>query len=94
MNKRYLPASLRVVSSEAFSGTNAEYIILPESIESIDADAFAGLSQLRVIRVDSASFTPSAFPASENLLIVCAPGSAAEHYARENNIPFIHFTQE
>ncbi|MBR5560856.1 MAG: leucine-rich repeat protein [Clostridia bacterium] len=94
MNTLQLPASLRAVSSEAFSGASAEYIILPETIESIAEDAFAGLDQLRVIRVDSASFTPDVFPANENLLIVCAPGSAAERYARQNNIPFIHFTQE
>ena len=94
MNTLQLPASIKSVSAEAFAGTNAEYVILPDTIEFIGKDAFAGLDHLRVVRVDSDTFTPDAIEPTDGMIIVCKPDSAAEHYALQNDLPFIHFAGE
>lgn len=93
MNAMQLPASTKSIGAEAFTGTNAAYIILPDTLESVGEGAFSDLESLRVIRVDSDSFTPDAIPEKDDLLLLCHPGSAAESYARENSIPFIFTTE-
>ena len=70
MKRLVLPAELSRIEDEAFIGTNAEIIILPEGIREIGAGAFADSSQLwyvvmpesvQVIDTDAFANCPNVF---------------------------------
>ena len=93
MEVMQLPAGLKEIAAEAFLNTAAEYVILPASLESAGSRAFSGAENLRMLRIDSATFRPDMFEANAQLVIACQSGSAAESYAETMDIPYVYFVE-
>lgn len=83
-----LPAALKEIKAEAFIGTDAEIIELPEGVLTIGARAFAGCKDLVLaILPDSLeSIADDAFANNSDIIIVCSEGSQAQTYARKNGL--------
>ena len=83
------PSALERIDEEAFVGTAARVLIFDERFKQIGEKAFA-----ETLLTDA--FVPSAtehiadyaFGAAERLIVHGVPGSYAEDWARENDIPF------
>ena len=78
-----LPADLTVIDAQAFEGADAEWVVIPESVESIGSRAFASCSNLThvVFEGDPANIASDAFEGCWYPVIVCAEGSYAEAFA-------------
>ena len=77
MNTFSLPGSLTEIDSQALSGTDAERILLPDSIQSIDPDAFVNCPNLLVLYIP--------FHALPNALHI---GEQTVIYINGSGIPF------
>lgn len=86
-----LPDAVREISAEAFSGVNAEEIILPDGIESIGEKAFSGCTDLELVHMPASltDIADSAFDGCRDVTLLCKPGTPAEAYAIENNLDYI-----
>ena len=84
-----LPAFLQSIEEEAFAGTAAETVILPEGCTSIGARAFADSAALTFVYMpDSVTdIADNAFAGSDNVTFRCASDNAAAAYARSHDIP-------
>ncbi len=89
-----LPASLQVIEDEAFEGTAAAFVELPESLESIGERAFADIRCLQFVKIPDSvkKIAKTAFAGSAHVAIAAAPGSYAGQFARENGLPFAAIT--
>ena len=78
-----LPAALTEISEEAFMGTAAEQIVIPATVRSVAARAFADCLNLIAVEIaDGATgICADAFAGSGPFVIYGAPGSAAEAWA-------------
>lgn len=87
----HIPALLTEISEEAFAGVGAAHIVIPSSVISIGARAFAGCSGLTRIDIPSSvtSIAPDAFSGSSSAVIYTTAGSYAYQYAVSNNIAYI-----
>lgn len=91
MTSLTLPTSLDDVPEYGFSNcTSLEKVVIPEGIEEIGKKAFVKCTALKEIEIPaSVTFIGAdVFKDCENVTIVGAAGSAAETYAKTNNIPF------
>ena len=90
-----LPAELRLIGESAFEGTQAEYVILADKVESIGSRAFSGMPNLLTIRIPaSATFIASdTLSASDSVTVVGHSGSAADDFAKKQGLPFLDETQ-
>ena len=78
-----LPAGLKSIQQEAFRGSAAESIVLPDGCTEIGAKAFADCAMLRRVEIPAsvAVIAEDAFEGcSHELVIVTPKGSAAESY--------------
>ena len=84
-----LPQDVVRIEAEAFTQTSAQEIILPEGITAVGERAFADCENLILATLPATleSIDPTAFAGSDALTLLCAPGSAAEAFAAEQNIP-------
>jgi len=82
-----LPAALTEIEAEAFEGVAAEKIIIPGTVTSVAANAFANCPNIMVVEVgDGASgISPDAFAGSGAFMIYGHEGSSAEAYANANS---------
>ncbi len=88
-----LPETLKIIEKQAFNGTGIRTVIIPQGVEEIDNEAFDAsynLSKNGVICV----FLGKSTKISSDILnfygveqLFCLPGSNAQAYAREKNIP-------
>lgn len=85
-----LPESLKVIDEEAFMGSDFEYVYLPDTVETINARAFAGCSELHYIRISEnvTYIAEDAFEGAAELAIIGTKDSSAYSYANENGIDF------
>ena len=85
-----LPASLKTIGEEAFSGGAFAYVKLPEKTETIKARAFANCPNLKYIYIPESTTTidPTAFDNVSGLTILGKTGSSAEDYADANGFAF------
>ena len=83
-----LPAYLEVIEEEAFYGTGAQAVVVPDSVTRIDAYAFGGSSTLQYVQMPSSviSIDKDAFTGSI-VRIVCSRNSYALIWARMNQVP-------
>ena len=89
MSRMNLPAALREVEEEAFSGIPAETVVIPAGTVSIGNRAFAGSTLQQVyLPASLESIAQDAFSGT-NVLILCPAGSRAETYAREHGIRYM-----
>ena len=74
-----LPSALKEIDEEAFSGSNATVIVIPDGCQSIGVKAFAGCNSLTrvVIPASVTSIAGDAFDGCGTLTIVTSQGSAA-----------------
>ena len=85
------PACLNTIEEEAFSGSGVGILVIPSSVRSIGARAFANCSALRQITIPDTvtSIDASAFEGTLGLRIVGEIGSKAEQLASQLGILFI-----
>ncbi len=92
-----------LILSEGFTGIgmnaaekfrNVTRVLLPDSLESIGYIAFNGLTRLTGLFIPDhvAWLSENAFRNCSNLIIGCNPGSAAEAYAQQYDIPYVLIT--
>lgn len=84
------PDSLLVIEEEAFTGTAANIIILPEGFQLICENAFSNVSALKDIYIpDSTTFiADNALPLNSALTIHGVGGSFAEQWADQHEVAF------
>lgn len=85
-----LPAALTVIEEEAFMGNAYSYVYLGDKVSAIGARAFKNCASLQEIHIPSSvtSIGANAFDGCPNVVIVCASGSAAYTYARNNKLSY------
>ena len=86
-----LPASLKTIEEEAFSGGAFAYVKLPEGIESIQTRAFADCLNLKYIYIPESTtmIHITAFENVAGLTILGKRGSYAGYYANSFDYNFI-----
>ena len=87
-----IPDSVTSIGVAAFFGCSSlTSITLPDSVTSIGNTAFSNCSSLTSVTISNSdtSIGDRAFSDCHNLTIYGKPGSTAETYANENNIPFV-----
>ncbi|MCI9588282.1 MAG: leucine-rich repeat protein [Oscillospiraceae bacterium] len=86
-----IPGSVQKIDGYAFNGcTSLTEVVLPEGVKEIDFLAFNDCKNLTaaVIPASVTKISSSAFAGCPKLTIYGKAGSAAETFAREQNIPF------
>lgn len=86
-----LPAGAKEIKSEAFIGTAAEMITLPEGLLSIGNRAFADSEKLQLVQLPDSveSIAANAFENSDQVVFICSSDSYAYGYAREAGLSCI-----
>ena len=86
-----LPAKLRSIEKEAFSGGAFTYVKLPDNAVSIGSRAFANCPNLAYVYIPQAieNISADAFSGLAGLTILGKEGSYAETYAQQNGITFM-----
>ena len=86
-----LPAFATVIEEEAFSGSAAVEIVLPDQCTTIGDGAFANCTQLRMIYMPDSvvNIAGNAFNGSEKVIFLCESDNAAAAYARNKGIDYI-----
>lgn len=86
-----IPDSLTEISEGMFSDCTAlENVVIPEGLKTIDSYAFKDCTSLEklIIPESVTSFGENVFKNCDNLTIYCYENSAAQKYARDNNIKY------
>ena len=85
-----LPGMTETIESEAFAGIAARLVKLPETVTSIQANAFAGCPNLAAVYIPAHCeiISPSAFAGVADLTIFGPAGSYAEFYANRYGFGF------
>ena len=86
-----LPANLTTIEANAFEGTSARTVILPEGCTSIGARAFAGCRDLEDVYIPTTltSIAADAFANSPNVRFIIGNNPTAESYAKKHGIDVI-----
>ena len=86
-----LPAFLTRIGEEAFAGTGAVIVEVPENVNAIEARAFADCENLRLIIIPKnvRHVDDTALENCENVTVYGATGSAAQRFARMNGFTFV-----
>lgn len=89
-----LPDNLESIGEEAFACCSFTCVKLGENVRTINARAFADSPALSAVYIPAGvtEIAPDAFERVPGLVIVGSYGSAAETYARANDIPFYNYS--
>lgn len=84
-----LPDMLKTIDAEAFEGSTLENVCCQPGLLRIEARAFAGCAQLKVVDLpDTVTFiAEDAFDGSAQVTILAPAGSYAEEFAKAHGIP-------
>ena len=84
----HLPAGLKEIGEEAFSGLNVQIVELPAELQRIGIGAFRNCPQLvRVNMPDQVNeIAPDAFSACPNVTLFCESDNTAYGWAQNNNV--------
>ena len=90
-SKMVLPDNTAIIEDEAFTGTAAAIVIIPDKVTSIGAKAFAGNDDLFTVVVYSRSLTiaDDAFENCPNLTVYGYSNSSIDTYCSRRGIPFV-----
>lgn len=85
-----LPAFLKTIDEEAFRGTNAAVVWVPDGVTAIGPRAFADCKKLWQIKIPASVKTidSTAFENVTSLIIFAPDGSAAQAFAAKNGYTF------
>ncbi len=86
-----LPAALKTIGAEAFSGISASVVSVPATAKSIGSKAFANCPNLWQIEIPASvtSIADNAFSGVDDLIIFGKSGSAAQTFASKNHYGFV-----
>ena len=87
-----IPSSVVAIYDYVFEDcTSLRNVSIPPSVEIIGSCAFKGCVNLTKITIPASvtEFRDKIFQDCDNVTIYCEAGSAAEQYAKENDIPFV-----
>ena len=86
-----LPSQIKIIEEEAFSGIEAQWIVVPDGCQTIEARAFASCPSLNFITLpDSvAHIAVDAFADLEDVTIICPPGSEAARFAQRHGFDWL-----
>lgn len=87
-----IPEGVETISSEAFSETNAEVIVVPESVGVIEAKAFANSKNLRTLVLEGSpySIVLDILEGCDNVIVSCRKNSSAENWAKNRGLTVIY----
>ncbi len=87
-----LPNMLLTISAEAFANTEAQKIIIPESVDVIESQAFANCESLEVLYFEGSPFSidNSILGGRTDVTIDCLPGSSAAKWANRLSLPVVY----
>ncbi len=86
-----LPEALRIIEFEAFQGTNAEFVLLPEGVNQIDERAFSDMPRLVAINMPDSVFAlaENAIDTTHQVMIIANSNGTGREYAAANHMPFM-----
>ena len=89
-NKIVLPNSLLSIGEESFANTNASWILIPNVVKDIEANAFSNCKNLMVVQIPSSvtSISSDAFSDCNSPVIIGTSGSFAQLYAERFGFDF------
>ena len=89
-NMAVFPSSLSVVAEESFRNTSFYYVVLPETVAAIEAEAFADCSNLKYIYIpqNTTEIAENAFLNVTDLTVYGKDGSYAEQFAGKMGYTF------
>ena len=85
-----MPAGLRTIDEEAFSGISASFVWLSDNTKTIGSKAFAGCTHLQYVRIPEGctSIAIDAFPKT-TVLLVPEYDTYASDFAKQNGYTVI-----
>lgn len=81
-----LPDSLTVLEAQALFGTDAERILLPESIQSIDPEAFANCARLLVLYIPADALPNRLFIGEQTVIYIDDSGVPFNGYVGHGHV--------
>lgn len=92
----HVPGTVKRIGDHAFFESYLIDVIIDEGVESIGEDAFGCCDLLKNVKIPaSVTFIGDyAFDGSRGVILTVEPGSYAEAYARENEIPYVGATYD
>lgn len=91
LERTILPADLEQIEAEAFMGSGAAYVVIPDGVTAIGEKAFANCGNLVYVRIPGSAteIAPDAFDNhAKQLTIYCEKDSAAHRMAAEKKIRY------
>jgi len=91
ISKLYLPASLKRIEDEAFTGSSAMMVGIPDGCEYIGSKAFANCANLMCVFFPNNDMLikTDAFSGCSKVMFCCYKDSSAQVYAAGKNIPYV-----
>ena len=89
-NMLVIPSSVTEIEEEAFLGTNAECVVIPDGCTKIGARAFGDCSGLTYVYMPDGveDIDAGAFGNSARVVFICESDNAAARFARRYNIRY------
>ena len=91
-----IPNTVKIIGEHAFDGSGIDGIVLPDSVTTIEDNAFIRCVELQSIYIpatvndiDGTAFSNSGGEGEDAFFIRCPSGSYAESYAKEYEIPYV-----
>ena len=90
-NQLRLPSMLSALDEEAMAGSNAAYVLFPETIEAVGKRAFSDCGALCLAEFPNVSVNlgDDVFLNCQNVTLLAPAGGSVERYAVDHSIPFI-----
>ena len=90
-----LPADLTRIDEDAFAGTAARVVYVPDGCEAIGSRAFRGCGELKSIRIpENCALGEQVFDGCGTVCVYARPGSAVESYcAGKEGLIFVPWTE-
>ncbi len=93
MKTLVIPEGTKRIEKGAFEGTDAERILFPEGLESIESRAFADCRNLRYVKMPKGvvDIADDAFENCAGVFAECVIGTSSELYCKGHNFQMIRF---
>ena len=87
-----LPGALLTIETEAFAGMDVQMIVIPASVDVIEARAFADCGRLETLYFEGSPYSIAAdiLEGCGEVQISVLPGSSAEKWAKRLSLPVVY----